>query len=546
MKILSVEQVQRIEELDNPQEYLTPTEHDQYIYSKGFYDIEFFTDYYLSHYKINKDTGQSVPTPPFHLEIWDSLRYNKRTCIIIPRDHAKTTSVKMFLIWSICYKYDKAILLFMPDALGVKTIGDIRDEFENNADIVRMFGVLVPKSQEGLKSKKWTGNFLQFSNGVELQAVKKKGAVRGQRPTLLIVDDPQELEDVLNEAMAKKFSHRFWSSVYNTLQPTGRCGVLGTVLSKNCLVNEIKEKKKQFNVITYKAIENIKKVMGRIVGGKALWPELWPIAALEERRIDIGDGIFDQEYQNIAHNYNHRPVFTTSLALKIVKPLKVQNEIEFYIDSIDEDLIFGIDTAEGHKDSDFSTIIGRKRNGKLAVVYRARVPEDVLAQRMDYIFDLGYRGIVAPERNKGNLFIATCKQFWWFDQYIYQQLDESTDREAESAYYGWHTNVSSKRLMIGEYDVILRYCSEKTNGTTLTEGLLAKWQENANIEGITEWEMSPELQQEILKYAWDDKGAAGALPGYHDDLLMADMICNQARKMRSPVAINLSLEELGL
>lgn len=545
-KLLSKGDIELLEKRygDKIETALLSEELNQYIYSKGFYDIGFFTDYHLMHWKVNKDTGEFIPTPDFHYEIWDALKNKKRTCIIIPRDHAKSTSAKMFLIWSICYRFDKSILLFMPEKLGVQTIGDIRNEFEKNVSINEIFGRLAP-GRTASEKKKWKDNILQFNNGVQIQSVVKKGQVRGLRPSFLLVDDPQELEDVMNELQAKRFSFRFWSAVYGTLQPTGRCAVLGTVISENCLVNEIAKEKPSFYLIKKKAISRIKKAAGRIVGGQPLWADLWPVEALEERRQDVGDDIFNQEYQNMAHSFNHRPVLTKNVTMNVVLPVREIDDIQFFIDYVHEDLVFGIDTAEGHETSDYSTIVGRTRSGQLAVQYQGKVPEDILAQKMDKIFDMGYRGIVAPERNKGTLFIATCKNYWWFDDFIYQQVEEETDREAQSAHYGWHTNVKTKKIMIGEYDVILRYCSEKAKGNPISDALIAKWNVQANISGIVDWEMSPELKTEKEKYVYDEKGGANAMPGYNDDLLIADMICNQARKMASPIASVASLESLG-
>lgn len=47
----------------------------------------------------------------------------------------------------------------------------------------------------------------------------KGQAVRGQRPTKIIFDDPQENKDVMTKAIVDKFNTRVFSSLYNTLLP---------------------------------------------------------------------------------------------------------------------------------------------------------------------------------------------------------------------------------------------------------------------------------------------------------------------------------------
>jgi len=544
-ELLTLEQIERVDKMGRAHLGFTEKEELQYMYSKGYYDIGYFAETFLKEWKRNKKTLEFIVSPDFHEEIWDNMRNTKNSAVIVPRDHAKTTCSRIFCVWSICYKFDVSILIFTPEDLGVETIGKIREVFSFNFLINKIFGNLVPgkSKQELFEGKKWKDSLLQFSNGCQIQCVTKNGSVRGKRPTFLLVDDPQEIADVANDVQAKKFANRFWTATYNVLEPSGRCCALGTVISSNCLMKEI-EGKEVFKTVRYQAISKVRKIGGKIVGGIPLWPGLWSLEALEERRMVIGDGPFDQEYMNIAHDYNHKPVFGKSTYFEIVKPIRTIDDIEFYCEPCD-DLVIGADTAEGGIDGDYSTFVGRKRNGELAFIYRGKVPEDVLGQKVNRVFELGYSGIFVPEANKSALLISTIKEFWWFEDHIYQRTDELNEKETESAKYGLYMTASLKRQIIGEYDVVLRCVTEKQKQSKVSDEVEDGWHGLANTRSITCWQFSEVLRDEVKSYAYDDKMRANAVAGYNDDTLISDMLCNQARKKMGRMQ-NVSLEDLGL
>ena len=89
-----------------------------------------------------------------------------------------------------------------------------------NQDIKKVFGRLVPERTKQEANKKWTQSQLQFTNGVTIESVTMGGSIRGKRPTKIVVDDPQENSDVQNRMVTDRFNNWFFSSVYNTLDPS--------------------------------------------------------------------------------------------------------------------------------------------------------------------------------------------------------------------------------------------------------------------------------------------------------------------------------------
>lgn len=128
---------------------------------------------------------------------------------------------------------------------------------------------------------------LQFQNGIEIETVSMGGTIRGKRPTLIVVDDPQENKDVLNKAITDKFNYWFFSSVYNTLDDSGRCIVVGTVVGSLCLVQHLKEHS-DFHLIEYQAVIDAQFGRGEdgkmhLFGGTPIWSEKWSIEQLDRR-----------------------------------------------------------------------------------------------------------------------------------------------------------------------------------------------------------------------------------------------------------------------
>lgn len=106
---------------------------------KCFTDILFFTEYVVPHRK--EVDGVYYETPFFHLEIWDACRldHEGNLVIVVPRLHGKTTAVKMFILWAICFKITDKIVYLANEGLGEKMVSDIMYELQYNERIIKMF-----------------------------------------------------------------------------------------------------------------------------------------------------------------------------------------------------------------------------------------------------------------------------------------------------------------------------------------------------------------------------------------------------------------------
>ncbi|MDR0607086.1 MAG: hypothetical protein LBG52_01750 [Candidatus Peribacteria bacterium] len=60
---------------------------------------------------------------------------------------------------------------------------------------------------------------IELTNGTTLKTMSKGQPVRGQRPSCIFIDDPQENKDVQSKQIVDKFNERIFTSLYNTLLP---------------------------------------------------------------------------------------------------------------------------------------------------------------------------------------------------------------------------------------------------------------------------------------------------------------------------------------
>jgi len=219
---------------------------------------------------------------------------------------------------------------------------------------------------------------------------------------------------------------------------------------------------------------------------------------------DDGEKLFDQENPiTIEHAFvsSGSAVFDLTQTFQIQKPLREIEGFKLFLEPCDE-LVIGVDMAEGGQKGDYSTISGRRRDGRVAFTFRARVNEIILAQKMDFILGYQvdgktYRGVIFPENNIGQAFINECKKYRWFQYMLQARKHDSVDDDNLVQKYGFRTTMTSKDLIIREY----------------RGGLYRK-----------EIWITDEIYAEIRTYQFDKNNRPNAIAPNHDDLLMADMI----------------------
>lgn len=301
MVLLTQEEIIEIELIEKT---LSREGHKQLVYSKGYYDKDFFSDYFLHDWKINEKTGEFIESPDFHKEIWDMLDKGIDLNIVIARGHGKTTSILIWITHALLYKTEKSILYVAFEKLGKKGVGRIKEALESNPLIIEVFGQMKPSKiykKDGDTGSRWTLSLIELSNGTSLETKSSGQSIRGDRPTKILFDDPQDNKDVKNKRLVAEFNIWVFSTLYNTLMPGGSMCALGTIIGNLCLVKYLRDVKKWYTIEYEACDENFKNV---------LWPDMWSEESLRIRRdglelpdgtfqLGIGTPLFNQEFRHI-------------------------------------------------------------------------------------------------------------------------------------------------------------------------------------------------------------------------------------------------------
>jgi len=258
--------------------------------------IELFAAQYCGHYF-------KCDVPPFHREIYSAL-WNvvqgkiKRLLVEAPRDFAKSTLIsKIFPLYLIC-ESDKTEMIALSRGgkvdLAKKWLDNIKRELAQN---------LLLKYDYNIRSNgTWEAHHIQYkrNDGHEGQFIgaSKGSSIRGWRPQIVFIDDPQNKDDVDSEAVLERDTNWFYEDLINCLEPDDALVFIGTRLSPISLLSGVAELP-DWKVLTYRAYG---------ADGHSIWPEKWSDEALEERRREITDRRFQSEYMNEPYT-SENPVF---------------------------------------------------------------------------------------------------------------------------------------------------------------------------------------------------------------------------------------------
>lgn len=146
-------------------------------------------------------------------------------CCLVPIIHACVYHTEMYTIY-LTYRYDDA----------VNKVRDMRDELENNADLMRVYG---PQMGEN-----WNNADFTTSNGQRVRAASASTQLRGalshgQRPTWVILDDAEHAEHVLNADQRAKTWSWLVKEILHLGQPSTNYTAFGTILHEQSMLKTL-------------------------------------------------------------------------------------------------------------------------------------------------------------------------------------------------------------------------------------------------------------------------------------------------------------------
>jgi len=238
----------------------------------------------------------SSDSPKFHYEIAESLmdRNKKQINIIAPRGHAKSSLVGgIFPMYHLMFDKGPKLIVLVSRTQdhAVKLLGTIKDVFDYSANFRRLFGYWGMNS-----AKEWAKAQIKLKDGSMIICKGTGQQLRGikvgnQRPTLIIVDDPEdEVNTKTAEAMESNLRWLLQSAVPSLDPVTGRIAIIGTPQHQNCMVEVLKDMKGWENMHFAPDMDK----------GIALWEAWQPIKKLKQKKEELESinrvSVFYREY----------------------------------------------------------------------------------------------------------------------------------------------------------------------------------------------------------------------------------------------------------
>jgi predicted phage terminase large subunit-like protein len=238
----------------------------------------------------------SAASPDFHYQIAEELlnEKQKQLNIIAPRGHAKSSIVGgVFPLHHLMFDKGPKLIVLVSRTQdhAIKLLGTIKDVFDYSEQFRSLFGYWGVNS-----AKSWAKSEIELKDGSMIICKGTGQQLRGikhgnQRPTLIIVDDPEDENNTkTSEAMESNLRWLLQSAIPSLDPIKGRIAIIGTPIHQRCIVETLKEMEGWKNMLFKPDLE--KKV--------ALWEEWQPLKKLIKKKAELESinrvSVFYREY----------------------------------------------------------------------------------------------------------------------------------------------------------------------------------------------------------------------------------------------------------
>jgi len=265
----------------------------------------------------------------FHEDIANILhnmtsKRGQKVLVLAPRGNAKSTICSMLApLKAVCEASEKYILLLADTSEQAESyLKTIADELDYNEKLRDKYPLACKHGDV------WNAGRIETANGVCIEALGKGKSVRGRkfrqyRPTLVILDDPQNDDDILSPSMREKDMNWFDKALIPCGDTETNYFIIGTNLHRECVVNVLTTRS-DFKCMRYASIQEWPKNMelwetwenlhyrgGEAAntyyvehkammddGAKVMWPEKESLLELMLLRANIGHQAFACEKMN--------------------------------------------------------------------------------------------------------------------------------------------------------------------------------------------------------------------------------------------------------
>lgn len=166
----------------------------------------------------------------------------QRVVEVAPRGYAKTTLTSVaYALYAICEGFEPYILLGSETTAQARmNLASVKRELTRNERIAIEYPVAVGRGDE------WNKDSIVTRTGVLVQAVGSGKSIRGRhegenRPSLVIIDDPDGEESLYSPAAREHIHDWFFNAVEKVGSPITNIIVVGTMIHDACLVGVLRE-----------------------------------------------------------------------------------------------------------------------------------------------------------------------------------------------------------------------------------------------------------------------------------------------------------------
>lgn len=299
---------------------------------------------------------------PEHFRVWANLLdTHRRLLLIASRDHGKSTLLsKLYpMVKAMVEPGIEILLVSYSEAQVMKLITGMEDLFEKK----KLINSLVPAYRE----EDWSKTAFKLKNGSRVDTLTFGTSGRGGHYDLILVDDPVKDYGGMD---ADEQEDYFLRALVPMCKPDGQIVVTGTFVYEMDLIERLRANK-AYHVAEYPAI----------AGGKALWPERWPIEKLLERKKEVGEYGFAREY--LLERLSPGTQFFQKHMIKFYDPAKIPDRLA---------RVMSVDPALSLNGDATGIIItgtaGKEDGGKTFLLDYAKLRTDDVQAMVDEIFRL--------------------------------------------------------------------------------------------------------------------------------------------------------------
>ena len=241
-------------------------------------------------------TYMSITLEPHQLNWLEQIHFGgKRVLVLGPRGHGKSTIIRVYIMWRICYDPDIKILM----AAHVESLAKLQ------ARAIQMY-IELPQIQEDFgfkKGKPWTVSTFHLDGKIQpvMSTVASRGGMVGKRFDLVIFDDLLSLENCINESSRDKILNWIRAEVIPAIDPFDpnndpfdkeKMIVIGTRKHQKdwyAMLLESEIYSKVLDVAYTAAPDGVKTY---------LWPDKFNEEVINMKKVELGPRLFAQEYLN--------------------------------------------------------------------------------------------------------------------------------------------------------------------------------------------------------------------------------------------------------